>query len=94
MDDGTERRARLISDLTILTLLVDKGVIEPEEAIQRIELIRNVLPETFRTDDVAQQLEIVVHFLRSRRSDPNHRWTPKVVEGGLRSREDDQDPPT
>lgn len=83
-NDGTERRVRFITDLTALTLMVDKGLVTAEEAVERLGLIQSVLPDTHQDPLVARQLGFVIAFLRSKGPSPlDHRWTPTVVEGGL-----------
>jgi len=66
MVDADGRRVRLITDLAMLTLLVDRNIIEVEETIQRIDLIQRLLPEEYQSAAVTEGLTAVVHFLRSR----------------------------
>ncbi len=66
MVDAGGRRVRLITDLAMLTLLVDRNIIEVEETIQRIDLIQRLLPEEYQIAAVTERLTAVVHFLRSR----------------------------
>jgi hypothetical protein len=89
--DPIERRARLITDLATLTLMVDKGLVSVEEAVERLQLIQSVMPASYQKELVTRQLDFVVRFLRSKgnAAPDSARWTPVVVQGGLSDPADD-----
>jgi hypothetical protein len=77
-----ERRARLVTDLATITLLIDAGIVSAEEAAQRIELIQRLMPESFQTDPVSLELKAATGYLRQHAPQDRVPWQPAVIQGG------------
>lgn len=84
------KRAHTISDLVMLSFLVDSQVATVEEISQRIAEVQKVLPESHQDDTVTNRLEFLTRVLRAVYDQPQPKWTPQVIEGGLG---DDHSPP-
>jgi hypothetical protein len=73
-----DRRASVVANLAVLTLLIDAGL-PVEDACKRLEHIHAVLPEEFRTPQAMKETELLTIWLRAHCEQGPGRWTPKRV---------------
>jgi len=89
------RRGHAVIELALLTLVIDAKLATIEQVVQRIQSIRESLPEPFQAEDVGQRVRWITEWLLSHVDRPRGRWTPQVIEGGLdQSSASDQEPPS
>lgn len=74
------RRGAIVTDIAILTLLIDTGLITTEAACKRIDHIQSVLPPNYQSDEVSLRTSFITEWLR--RQQPSTGWTPTIIPGG------------
>ena len=76
-------KATAITDFAIITLLVDAGILTIGQVAQRIEQLRDAIPDGPGRERTIQQLRPIIHLLREGPKQQGPNWTPVVHQGGL-----------
>lgn len=80
---NANRQGHVIAELTTLSFLIDRRIATLEEVEQRIQQVRSVMPEDYRSNDVGARVDFLIGVLRHVYGPKPAGWTPRVIEGGL-----------
>ena len=83
LDVDADRCANQIVHLSVLTLLIDAGMISKERAIDRLTSLASQLAHEHLRDEIGGRIDRLVELLGGGRPARPHRWQPKVIDGGL-----------
>lgn len=79
---NNNRRGQVATDLAIITLLLDAGVVTLEQVCERLEQVRLALGESYRTEEAKKRTQPLIDWLQANAPREPRKWTPEVIEGG------------
>ena len=89
-----DRRVSFVLAISALSLMIDAGVASTEQAVARLDRVRESLPESMKSERIDQQVRLVQDWLRFRDEavaagpvgaeapSAKTRWRPEVIAGG------------